>query len=171
MPLAIGVVASSGMSSFFVGTRKGEPHRRPWILHWKVFVPIVLSLALAGLLVQSYSVVMLAAYLVLLYVAAMSLRDRLTKAYLFGSVLVVLFGFSFFWGVDSLGLDVRRDETSNIINRSTDQLRVKVLRAGDRGVLIYDLSTKEFGLLRWDGIGSISSKTTPTTFWERFKHW
>jgi hypothetical protein len=173
MPLAIAMVASGGMASLFIKRRVGEPYQRPRILQWKVFVPIVLFLALGGLLVRSYSVAMLVVWIVLLYVIAvtLTLRDRITKTHVFGSVLVVAFGFSFFWGVDSLGLDVRREETSNIINRSTDTLQVKVLRAGDRGVLIYDLSTKEFGLLRWDGIGSISSKTMPITFWEQFKHW
>jgi hypothetical protein len=83
--------------------------------------------------------------------------------------LGILFAFTLAYGVgvDTAQNEVQSNRPLNVVRitgkgtNESSEIRVRVLRTGERGVLFFDPADRSFGLLPWDAIRRMDWSISP----------
>ena len=134
--------------------RKWFDKAHPFDMATRIFLTIV-AIAVAVWSVVRYGIASPICFLIVLVLAIIFSVERSVRSLsILGLGLLV---FSFMLGADISRIDRLDPSFSHTIVTDAEFIEGKMVRAGERGVLFYDLKTKKFGMQRWEGIKRVIS--------------
>jgi hypothetical protein len=159
---------SAGFFLFDWGDDLGVGREAVW------WITLVTSIFFAGVGTSLYiwefdvAVIVLMAVSIVPYLALTYMpRELLTNPLVMYGIGVFVFLVTLFIGFDSARNQIRNTSALTTISmgekgKDTDkEIKVRVLRTGERGVLYYDPGKQAFGMLPWDTIKRLDWAITP----------
>src|SRR5262249_37495836 len=133
---------------------------KPWYARGAFWLPVFIGLLNVGVVayLRSYaSIVTLTAYALGLVLSIWFTKYLVHPVVLTGSAATILLSFSYATGMD-VAISYRKAGIYEyLIKTDGGNLRAKLIRSGERGVLFHDEQSRRLFLLPWDEVKEISS--------------
>jgi hypothetical protein len=103
---------------------------------------------------------LVAMFLLWVLVSIENIIDRGTSSFYVPFTIVLVCAFSFFLGHVSGGRFLQNSHIEHFISTKTGEvLLARVIRAGERGVVFYDVKKAQVGYRKWDDISEITGNS------------